>query len=83
MSQEDIDRYKTLGEEMFKVDFTQEDPTQMIDNEEPIFYILESVRSGQHPSTLSELEKNFLEEYVGKTWYEEFGYTEQDLLYIS
>jgi hypothetical protein len=83
MSQEDIDRYKALGEEMFKVDFTKDDPTSIVDgNEDTILYILESVKSGQHPSTLNDNEKEFLKEYSGEKWYEKFGYTEEDLICI-
>ena len=39
--------------------------------------------SGMHPSYLSREEKEFLSNYLGKEWYIEFGYLENDLNRIN
>ena len=39
--------------------------------------------SGMHPSYLSKEEKEFLSNYLGKEWYLEFGYLENDLNRIN
>ena len=39
--------------------------------------------SGMHPSYLSKEEKEFLSNYLGKEWYVEFGYLENDLNRIN
>jgi hypothetical protein len=82
MSEEDKKRYKILGEEMFKVDFSNSDPTKMVESEEPLVYTIESIKSGQHPSTLTGDEKEFLSSYIGPEWYKKFGFEKEDLDYI-
>jgi hypothetical protein len=37
------------------------------------------LESGLHPSFLTYEEKSFMENYLGKEWYKEFGYLENDL----
>jgi|Laugresu1bdmlbsd_1035121.scaffolds.fasta_scaffold00966_4 hypothetical protein len=41
------------------------------------------LRSGLHPSFLEKEEKEFLTNYLGKEWYKEFGYLENDLNRIN
>ena len=41
------------------------------------------LNSGMHPSYLSKEEKEFLSNYLGKEWYVEFGYLENDLNRIN
>lgn len=88
LSDEDKERYKKIGESMFKdIDF---DSSQVIDsnNNNPPFlsdataYILESIKSGLHPSMLAENEKIILNEVLGKDWYKKYGYVEEDLTEI-
>ena len=47
-----------------------------------LVYIEDSINSGQHPSTLTNDEKNVLVEIRGFKWYEKWGYCEEDLLEI-
>jgi hypothetical protein len=41
------------------------------------------LRSGMHPSFLEKEEREFLTNYLGKEWYKEFGYLENDLNRIN
>jgi len=41
------------------------------------------LRSGMHPSYLDKEEREFLTNYLGKEWYKEFGYLENDLNRIN
>lgn len=79
MSEADIERYRVLGEEMFKIDFSGIDHSLSEDVIEPLLYILESVKSGLHPSMLTNEEKVFLNEYASPKWYKQFGYKKRDL----
>ena len=47
-----------------------------------LVYIEDSIKSGQHPSTLTEDEKNVMKEIRGEKWYEKWGYCEGDLTEI-
>lgn len=78
LTKEDLDRYKRLGESMFKgIDFA----TSEVDNpmEEALAYIEVGLRSGLHPTFLDENEINLLISSYGDKWYQRFGYTEEDL----
>lgn len=79
---EQLERYKKLGEDMFSNDFTNLDSN--FNNippflAQPLLYISEAIKSGLHPSELTDDEKNILFECYGKNWWERFGYDEKDL----
>jgi hypothetical protein len=81
MSQKDLDRYKDWGEAVFDdIDYETASVTQypppMIN---ALLYIENSLRSGQHPSTLTKDEINILNEMIGEKWYEKWGYVKEDL----
>lgn len=82
MSPEDLERYKKIGEEMYKnVDFEQ---SKILNNMEPPFaeataYLSEQLKSGLHPSVLADNEKQILENTLGKEWYKKWGYNVEDL----
>jgi len=84
MSPSDLEHYKKLGESLYK-DLNFE--TSNIESKENIppylsdalAYIVESIKSGLHPSMLDEDEKKVLEEIYGKEWYLKFDYTKEDL----
>ena len=81
MSKEDLERYQKIGESMFKnIDFETSKP---LGNEnflsESVAYIIEGIKSGLHPSYLTDEEKHILKEYYGEKWYEKFNYTVSDL----
>lgn len=88
MPTEELEKYKKLGESMYAdIDF----PTSKvinnneIDNNLPehmvdaVIYLQEAIKSGLHPSMLSTDEKKFMNEIVGEKWYEDYGYTNEDL----
>lgn len=83
ISPQDKEKYKKMGEDLYNsVDFVNTNgnqesmPSAMAD---AIAYILDSLRSGQHISTLEENEKQLLENTYGKKWYKILGYTKDDL----
>ncbi len=85
MKEEDLQRYKEWGEAVFTDDIDYETasvtkyPPPMLD---ALAYVENAIKSGQHPSTLSEDEKNLLSEMKGKEWYVKWGYEEKDLTEI-
>ena len=81
LKKEDIERYKNLGESMYK-DINFE--TSTVSNsekpsDEALLYIELSLNSGEHPSFLKEAEIDLLFSVYGEKWYERWGYTERDL----
>lgn len=50
-----------------------------IDLEEALSYVVESLKSGLHPSFLNEDEKALLTAGYGKEWYSKWGYTMEDV----
>ena len=81
MKKEDLEMLKEWGEAVFgNIDFEtgviEQFPAPMID---ALAYIECSLRSGQHPSTLTDDEKDLLEKIKGKEWYKKWGYVEGDL----
>lgn len=90
MSPEQLEEYKRIGEYMYN-NTTFETvngggstnsnlTTEMLD---AIDYIVNSIQSGQHISTLEENEKMLLKEAYGDKWFEKFDYTEEDLSRIN
>jgi len=82
MTPEQIQRYKNIGEEMYgTLDF---ESSKVLNNVPPPMreataYLMDLVRSGLHPSMMSDNDKALLVESIGKDWYKRFGYVEQDL----
>jgi hypothetical protein len=83
MSPEDVEKYQKAGEYMHEtVDFVNADgkketaPAAMMNG---VMYILDSLRSGQHISTLESNEKRLLKETYGDEWYSVLGYTKEDV----
>jgi len=81
MSEKEIQRLKTVGEEMYKdIDFEKVEvnniPPEMKDS---LLYVDSLIKSGLHPSMLNENEKFLLLEGFGSKWYENYGYVKEDL----
>ena len=91
LSQKQIEDYKIKGEQMYgninfenstiptdntNISVNNNLPVEMI---EATMYILDSIRSGLHPSMLKTNEKELLKESYGEKWYEKYGYNELDL----
>jgi hypothetical protein len=81
MTPEQLADLERQGEYMFSNNF--ETTTNMASmNEsmlEALAYIRESLKSGQHPSTLNANEKALLNDAHGEDWLKEFGYLKEDL----
>lgn len=81
MTQEQIDEYKQMGEEMYNtIDFST---SEVLNNPsdpllESVAYISEGIKSGMHPSFLDEDELKVMCEWSGDKWYEKFGYDSLD-----
>ena len=81
LPKEEKERYAKLGEELFKnIDFEKcsvnNIPPMM---EESLLYIESMLKSGLHPSMLSDEEKFILKDILGDKWYEKYGYVKEDL----
>jgi len=86
MSDEQKDRYKKLGEDMYNhVDFEKNEILSNIDEslKDSGKYIYLQIRSGLHPSYLDENEKDIMSDVYGKEWYKYFGYNEKDLVEVN
>ena len=85
MTPEQIEKYKHIGEEMYGgIDFEH---SQVLSSMPPpmaeaLAYVVESLKSGLHPTDLDEDEINLLKEGYGEEWYKKWGYSEGDLEYI-
>jgi len=85
LPKEEQERYKKIGEEMYNTIKFEE--CQIMNNmtapmDEAVAYILESLKSGLHPSELDENEKKILEDVCGSDWYISHGYVKEDLTEI-
>ena len=78
MTPEQKNKYKTVGEEMYNnIDF---ETGKVLDNvKDSSDYIYIQIRSGLHPSYLTEDEKKVMFQVHGDRWYEKFGYAKEDL----
>jgi hypothetical protein len=81
LSAKDIERYEEWGHAVF--DDMDYESTAVTKYPPPmlnaIVYIEDSLKSGQHPSTLTKDELALLNEMKGEKWYENWGYTKEDL----
>jgi hypothetical protein len=85
MSHDELEHYKKIGESMFgEINFETAGVTDK--NNIPLFltdaasYICESLKSGLHPSMLTDNEKCIMENVFGKEWYKKYDYVEEDLI---
>lgn len=79
-------RYKELGEEMFgSIDFEEGNVlnTYPPPIRESIVDIEQQIKDGLHPSDMEDVEKKLLEEIYGKEWYKKWGFDKEDLLEIK
>ena len=82
MSPEDREKYDKIGKELYEqINFETGEIEGQIDD--VLTQLKDMLRSGIHPSDLTYEEKNFLEHYMGKKWFEDFGYLENDLRRIN
>ena len=86
MTKEQLEAYKSQGESMYNsIDFVDNNgksrnaPEELLD---AASYIINSINSGMHISYLEENERLLLEDVLGKEWYTNFGYVQEDLYEI-
>ena len=84
MSQDQLDKYKEIGEALYSIDFENCTVDTDFDSllTDAVQYIEMTLKSGLHPSMLSDDDKNVLKEVFGEKWYEKYGYVEKDLTEI-
>lgn len=74
--------YAEFGEKFhksFDVDSGRPYDSNEIDLEEALSYVVESLKSGLHPSFLNEDERALLIAGYGKEWYTKWGYKAEDI----
>lgn len=77
-------KYDDAGNYLYNaVDVNFDEKGQMSAAIDTVSQIKIMLNSGLHPSFLTKEEKEFLENYIGKEWYKEFGYLENDLNRIN
>ena len=79
LSEEDKEKYRKIGEQIHSIDYTSgkaNEPTAMI---EGAAYLVANLRSGLHPSMMSDTEQKLMVEMHGEKWYARWGYIEEDL----
>jgi len=82
MTQEQIDNMKVLGEkfhESFDVTKGNVRDVNEIQMEEALAYVVESLKSGIHPSYLDDDEKAIMMAGYGEEWYKNWGYSSDKL----
>lgn len=82
MTEDQLELYKNIGEEMYgTINFEESEVTNNIPipMANAIIYIEESIRSGQHISTLEDNEKTLLESSFGPEWYKKYGFKKEDI----
>jgi hypothetical protein len=78
---EEYNKYKNIGKELYeKIDYNN---IQILNNlnieTNSAEYIIEGIKSGLHPSYLSQNEKNILVQTYGKEWYKKYNYDITDI----
>ena len=82
MSEEQVEQLKKLGEkfhESFDVTSGSVRDLNVIEMEEALAYVVESLKSGIHPSYLTEDEVAMVKAGYGEEWYKNWGYSKDDI----
>lgn len=82
MSEEQVEQLKKLGEkfhESFDVTSGSVRDLNVIEMEEALAYVVESLKSGIHPSYLTEDEVAMVKAGYGEEWYKNWGYSKEDI----
>jgi len=86
MSPEEKEQYKRIGEQMYG-NLNFEDARYLINPEVQISEALTclegQIRSGLHPTDMTDNEKAVLKDAYGEKWYEKWGFVEEDLTTIA
>lgn len=82
LPEEERENFKRLGEKFHQsFDITKGEVRDLscISMEEALAYVVESLKSGLHPSFLTEDEVAMVQAGYGDEWYKEWGYSKEDL----
>jgi len=82
LTPEQREEYEKIGKYMHSINYTESDPKPLkVDDDmvNGIFYVRESLKSGLHPQDMEEKEIRLMNEVYGPKWYEEYGYTDEDV----
>lgn len=80
---EEQKKYEDYGKHMYSNIDNFDEKGEMNAAIDTVSQIKLMLQSGMHPSFLEKEEKEFLSNYLGKEWYKEFGYLENDLNRIN
>lgn len=81
---ETVERLRKLGEKFHEsLDIREKFDPNVYNMEEALAYVVESLKSGLHPSKLTDDEKTLLVAGYGDEWYRNWGYTKTDTEKIS
>jgi hypothetical protein len=79
MSDEDKEKYKKLGESLFKDINFENGQVESPPINEAVAYIETQIRSGMHISLLEDNERSILVDVYGPEWYLRYNYVEEDV----
>lgn len=82
LSPEEKEKYDKIGKDLYDTINFETGETEDVVND-VLAQLRIMLNSGLHPSYLTYEEKTFLEKNLGKKWYEEFGYLENDVNRIN
>jgi len=85
MTPEQVESYKKMGEVMYKnMDkMNQENKNLPESFQEATAYIITGLHSGLHPRDMDINEIILLTNTMGEKWYEQFGYSKEDIPEVS
>lgn len=83
LTDEEKERLKIIGEEIYKDIDYQNGKVNSPPMEEAAAYIYSQINSGMHPSLLDEDEKILMSDAYGDEWYKRWGYVSEDLNTIT
>jgi hypothetical protein len=83
LSKKEQEEYDKAGEHMYSYDYNDKGENKVA--QEVLQQLTLALKSGLHPSDLEKDEIEFLEKYhsLGKSWFKDFGYLENDLNRIN
>lgn len=80
LSEQDKESYKRMGESLYnEIDFERSIVYEEEKFDSDYESLIESLKSGLHPSYLTNEETTLLIQRLGQTWYTHFGFTPTDL----
>lgn len=82
LTKEQVEEYKKIGEYMYSTNFKVQEAGSVEkppDKTDILQYAIEALKSGLHPTDLSETELQHLNEVYGDKWYEKYGWGPEDV----